>query len=220
MSSASIAQPAQARHSAPRAQRHTCQASTTANTARKACRHHAGVPDSPSSRAVSAGMLCVATSCCWSPSALRKPKAPEPKPASAITARTASHSRMLPSVRRRASRPGRESARKGSVTAAETFTPTPATSAAAAPPAPAATGPAARAMAAASASISSVSLCAPPTASTSSTGFRPTKATGQRSGLPSRAAARPTSATAPRLAPAASALKAHIAPATPSGAVA
>ncbi len=37
-------------------------------------RHQPGVPLSPNSRAVSAGMLCVATSCCCSPIAVEKAK--------------------------------------------------------------------------------------------------------------------------------------------------
>ena len=107
-------------------------------------------------------MLCVATSCCCSLTALIKPSACEPKP---ISPSAASSARLSPaaSATRRRSRVWRgASIRKGSASPAVTLIPTPATSMAAAPrgwePAPPELAPAVSASAAVSASSSSMSL--------------------------------------------------------------
>ncbi|HXR28809.1 MAG TPA: hypothetical protein VN772_04455, partial [Solirubrobacteraceae bacterium] len=63
-SSASVVHPAATRQSAPRAVRHSASANTSTKPARNRWRHQAGVPLRPTRRAVSAGMLWVATSCC------------------------------------------------------------------------------------------------------------------------------------------------------------
>jgi hypothetical protein len=218
-SSASIDQPAATRQSAPRAVRHSAVANTIKKPATYRWRHQAGVPVRPTSRAVSAGMLWVATSCCCSPSAFRNPSAWTPKPISPRTASAARHSRAVAATLRRSRVPGAASTRNGNTTPAVTFTPTPATSAAA-PARSRGLAPAVSASASASTSMISVSLCAPPTASTSRTGFRPAKAAAKRGECPSRRAARAISATAPRLEAAATTFSAHSPPAMPSGAVA
>ena len=128
-------------------------------------------------------MLCTATSCCCSPTALRKPSAWLPKPISPIAPSTSSPSAAPSSVRSRSRALGAPSSMNGSDRPAVTFTPTPATSVAAAEPKRGAV-PAVSASAAESASRINVSLWAPPTASTSSTGFSPTKAAAQRRELP------------------------------------
>ncbi len=222
-SSASVLQPAATRQSAPRRVRHRAYARTTTNPATKQWRHQLGVPPSPSRRAVSAGMLWVATSCCCSLTALRKPNACEPKPISPTAASSARLS-PAPAATRRRSRlrdpsPPAPSTRNASAKPAVTLIPIPATSAAA-PARKRGLAPAVNSSAAASASNWSVSLWAPPTASTSSTGFRPTKATAKRGEWPSLVAARATSATAPRLEATASTFNAHNPPASPSGAIA
>jgi hypothetical protein len=248
-SSAIVLQPAATRQSAPRAVRHSASASTARKPAMNRWRHQpggwVGTPI-PNRRAVSAGTLCAATSCCCSPIALRKPSACTPKPttptsataASAAPAPSATRSRSLACAPRgvplRARARGAASTRNGSTRPAVTFTPTPAASAAAAARgrerarggragrrsarAPRSSpGAALNASASASASISSVSLCAPPTASANNTGFRPTNAAAHAGERPSSAAARATSATAPRLDSTAIALNAHSPPASPSG---
>ena len=218
-SSASVAHPAATRQSAPRQVRHRAYARTRTNPATKQWRHQLGVPPSPTRRAVSAGMLWVATNCCCSLTALRKPSACEPKPISPSTASRA-RLRAAPTATRRRSRAvGGANIRNGSASPAVTLIPIPATSAAA-PARKRGLAPAVNSSAAASASSWSVSLWAPPTASTSSTGFRPTKAAAQRGECPHLAAARATSATAPRLAATMIALNAHNPPASPSGAIA
>ena len=216
--SASVVQPAAARQSAPRAVRQSSIASTAMNPATKRWRHHVGVPVSPTRRAVSAGMLWVATSCCCSPTAFRNPSACEPNPTSASAPSASRLAAALASAARR-SRRGAARTRNGSSSPAVTLIPTPATSVAAAA-LKRGLAPAVSASAAASTSSISVSLWAPPTASTSSTGFRPTKAAAQRREDPRRPAARAISATAARLDATAMPLKAHRAPAMPSGATA
>jgi hypothetical protein len=160
-SSASVVHPAATRQSAQRMVRHSAYAKTTTNPAMKQWRHQLGVPCSPTSRAVSAGMLWVATNCCCSLTALIKPNACEPKP---ISPRTASNARLSPvaPVMRRRSRaldpsPPAPSIRNGSASPAVTLIPTPATSAAA-PPRKRGLAPAVSTSAAASASSRSVSL--------------------------------------------------------------
>ncbi len=219
MSSAIVLQPAATRQFAPRAVRHSANANTTRNPPRNAWRHQPGVPLRPTRRAVSAGMLCVATSCCCSPTAPTKPNVSTPKPSTPTSATAAKAApAAIASCARSRDRRG-ASTRNGSTNPAVTLTPTPAANAAA----PArmselvARAPAVSASAAANASISSVSLCAPPTASSTSTGFRPTNAVAQFGDCPSRLAARAISATAPRLDRTAIALNAHSPPAGPSG---
>jgi hypothetical protein len=178
-SSASVVQPAAMRQFAPRAARHNASASTARNAATKRWRHQLGVPLRPRRRAVSAGTLWTATSCCCSPTALRKPSACAPKPITATAASTARLPTALAPTRRLSRARAGASSRKGSASPAVTLTPTPATSV------PAAArkrglAPAVSASAAASASMIRVSLCAPPTASSSSTGFRPTNAAAKR----------------------------------------
>ena len=156
-SSASVVHPAAMRQSAPRMVRHRAYANTTANPARKQWRHQLGVPPSPTRRAVSAGMLWVATSCCCSLTALMKPNAWEPKP---ISPRTASSARLSPAAaatRRRSRAVGRANSRNGSASPAVTLIPIPATSATA-PARKRGLAPAVRSSAAARASSSSVSL--------------------------------------------------------------
>jgi len=214
-----VVHPAATRQSVPRAVRHNATASTATKAASSRCRHQLGVPLSPSRRAVSAGTLCVDTSCCCSPTAPRKPSACVPKPINPIAASTARLIAALATIASRSRRPRVPSNRNGSNSAAETLTPTPAISVAAAAGGRAA-APALSASAAASSSSSKVSLWAPATASPSSTGFRPTNAAAKRREWPSRPAARAISATAPRLLATASVLNAHNPPASPSGAVA
>jgi hypothetical protein len=243
-SSASVVQPAATRQSAPRRVRHRAYANTTANPARKQWRHQLGVPCRPTRRAVSAGTLWVATSCCCSLTALAKPNACEPKPISPITATTARLRPAAPATRRRAraldpldpldpSLPA-PSTRNGSASPAVTLTANPATSAAA-PARKRGLAPAVSTSAPASASSNSVSLWSPPTASSSSTGFRPTNAAVKRaewrpgtvrkppapsSDRASFPDARLNSAIAARLVATASPFNAHSPPATPSGAIA
>jgi hypothetical protein len=217
--SAIVLQPAATRQSAPRAVRHRAYTTIARNAAAYRWRHQLGVPFSPSSRAVSAGTLCVATICCCSPIALRKPSACVPKPSSPTIAIAASAAPALSATRSRWRVPVTDSTRKGSTRPAVTLTPTPAANAAAAARGRAGVA-ALSTSAAARASSSSVSLWAPPTASTSSTGFRPTNAAAQPGEWPRRAAARATRATAPRLDATAIALNAHSPPASPSGAIA
>jgi hypothetical protein len=218
-SSASVLQPAATRQSVPRAVRHRAYSSTTRKPATYRWRHQLGVPLSPTRRAVSAGMLCVATSCCCSPIALMKPSACTPKPITPTTATTSRAASALSATRTRSRVRGEPSTRNGSARPAVSFTPTPAANAAAAARIRA-LAPALSASAALSASINSVSLCAPPTASTSSTGFSPTNAAAHTGDWPRRPAARAISATAPRLETTAIALKAHRPPASPNGAIA
>jgi len=132
-SSASVVHPAATRQSAPRRVRHRAYMSTTRNPATKQWRHQLGVPCSPTKRAVSAGMLCVATSCCCSLTASRKPSACEPKPISPAAASSARLSPALAATRRRSFLlvPPAPSTRNGSASPAVTLIPTPATSAAA-----------------------------------------------------------------------------------------
>ena len=178
-STASVIHPAATRQSAPRAVRHNATTNTATRAPMNRCRHQVGVPLSPAKRAVSAGMLWVATSCCCSPTALTNPRAWVPKP---IRPTAPSVSRLSPALlttsRRWRPREG-ASARKGSRIPAVTLTPTPATTA---PAAARRRGlvPAVSDSAAASARRIRVSLCAPPTASSRSTGFRPTNAAAQR----------------------------------------
>ncbi len=218
-SSAIVLQPAATRQSAPRAVRHSAYTSTTMNAPMNMCRHQLGVPLSPSQRAVSAGMLCTATSCCCSPTAPRKPNACTPKPTTPTSATNSSAAHALSAMRTRSRAFGAPSTMNGSARPAVSLTPTPTASAAAPARArdPAIAAPAVSDSAAARASITSVSLCAPPIASTSNTGFRPTNAAAQPGECPSRPAARAISATAARLERTAIALNAHIPPATPDG---
>jgi hypothetical protein len=221
-SSASVLQPAATRQLPPRAVRHSESTSTTRKPATNRWRHQVGVPLRPSRRAVSDGMLCVATSCCCSPIAFRKPSACTPKP---ITPSNTSASSAAPAARATParSRPrGVASIRKGSTSPAVSLIPTPATSAHAAARGldPTRSAPALRNSAAASASSSSVSLCAPPIARISSTGFRPTNTAAQRADCPRRSAARAINTTAPRLDATAIALNVHSPPASPNGAIA
>jgi hypothetical protein len=249
-SSASVVHPAATRQSAPRRVRHRAYTETATKPAMKQCRHQLGVPCKPTSRAVSAGMLWVATSCCCSLIAPTKPNAWEPKPISPSSASSARLSPAAPATRRRSRLPDpfppAPRIRNGNASPAVALIATPATSVAA-PARNRGFAPAVSSSAAPSVSSSSVSLCAPPTASSSSTGFRPTKAAAKRDELPSgmidrprdsRAAvaeapaerftdrsssapaARAISAIAARLAATASAFRAHNPPASPSGAIA
>jgi hypothetical protein len=222
-SSASVVHPAATRQSAPRSVRHRAYTKTTTNPAMKQWRHQLGVPTSPTSRAVSAGTLWVATSCCCSLTAPMKPNACAPKPISPSSASSARLSPVALSTRRRSRVPDpfapAPSIRNGSASPAVTLIATPATSAAA-PARQRGFVPAVSISAAPSASSSSVSLWAPPTASTSSTGFSPTKAAAKRGDWPCLAAARAISATAPRLAATAIPFSAHSPAASPSGAIA
>jgi hypothetical protein len=178
-SRASIAQPAATRQSPPRAVRHSAHASTAMNTPTNTCRHQVGVPLRPTRRAVSAGMLCVATSCCCSPTASRKPRAWAPKPISPSPASASRLNAAMPSTDRRSRARLGARTKKGSTSPAVTLMPTPATSATAAAR-KRGLEPALSASAAAISSTISVSLWAPPAASSSNTGFRPTKAAAQR----------------------------------------
>jgi hypothetical protein len=221
-SSASVLQPAATRQSAPRAVRHSAPPSTAKKPTTNRSRHQPGVPLSPTRRAVSAGMLCVETSCCCSPIAPKKPSACTPKPISPTIPTAISAAPALRATRTRSRVCDGASTRNGSASPAVSLIPTPATSAPAAargweptPPAPALSS-----RATARASSISVSLCAPPTASTRTTGFNPTNAAAQAPDWPRRLAARAISATAPRLEATAIALNAHSPPARPSGAIA
>ena len=182
-SSASVVHPAATRQSAPRRVRQRAYRKTATKPAMKQWRHQLGVPCSPTRRAVSAGRLWVATSCCCSLTAPAKPNACEPKPISPIAATSARLSAAAPSTRRRSREmtpsPPAANTKNGSASPAVTFTAIPATSAAA-PARKRGLAPAVNSSAAASASSSSVSLWSPPTASSSSTGFRPTKAAAKR----------------------------------------
>ena len=130
---------------------------TTTNPATKQWRHQLGVPPSPTRRAVSAGKLCVATSCCCSLTAPAKPNACEPKPINPIAATSTRLSAAAATTRRR-SRVWRGAInRNGSASPAVTLTAIPATSAAA-PARKRGLAPAVNSSAAASASSSSVSL--------------------------------------------------------------
>jgi hypothetical protein len=233
-SSAIVHQPAATLQSAPRAVRHRANTSTTANAPRYMCRHQPGVPLKPTNRAVSAGTLWVATSCCCSPTAPRKPSACTPKPSTPTSATPASARHALSAMPTRSRVRGEDSTRKGSIRPAVSLMPTPAASAAAAPrgwvpargaPAEAVVPAAARrelvpalsASAPAIASSSSVSLWAPPTASANVTGFSPTNAAAHAGERPRRPAALAISATAASVASTAIALYAHNPPASPSG---
>jgi len=221
-SSASVVQPAATIQLAPRAARHRAPASTTTKPAMNRWRHQlggwAGVPI-PTSRAVSAGRLCVATSCCCSPTAARKPNVCTPKPSRPTIVRAIRLRTALVATPKRARVRGEASTRNGSTSPAVILTPTPATRVAA-PARMRGFAPVDSASAPASSSRINVSLCAPPTASDSSTGLRPTKAIAQRAEWPRRAAVRAISATAPRLERTATAFSAHSPPASPSGTVA
>ena len=218
-SNASVVHPAATRQSAPRSVRQRAYNKTTTKAAMKQWRHQLGVPCRPTRRAVSAGRLWVAISCCCSLTAPAKPNACEPKPISPIAATSAKLSAAAPATRRR-SRAWRGAInRNGSASPAVTLTAIPATSAAA-PARKRGLAPAVNSSAAASASSSSVSLWSPPTASSSSTGFRPTKAAAKRRECPSFPHARLTSAIAARLVATASAFNAHRPPASPSGTIA
>lgn len=94
-------QPAIARQSAPCAVRRSVSASTATKATPNRSRHQPGSPPIPSQRAVSCGMLCVATSCCCSFSAPAKPNPCTPKPASATSASAASAASAAPSSRSR-----------------------------------------------------------------------------------------------------------------------
>jgi hypothetical protein len=217
--SASVVHPAATRQSVPRAVRHSATASASRKRPTNSWRHQVGTPLSPTRRAVSDGTLWVATSCCCSLTALRKPSACAPKPTSPTVASTKRLSAALPATARRSRAWRGASTRKGSITPAVTLIATPATMT---PAAPRKRGllPAVSISAAASSRRISVSLWAPPTASSSSTGLSPTKAAAQRREWPHLPAARAISATAPRLETTATALKAHSPPASPRGAVA
>jgi hypothetical protein len=158
-SSASVVQPAATRQSAPRRVRHRAYMSTTKNPATKQWRHQLGVPCRPTRRAVSAGMLWVATSCCCSLTASRKPSACEPKPISPMAVSSARLNPAPAATRRRSFLlvPPAPSTRNGSARPAVTLTPTPATSAAA-PARKRGLEPAVNTSAAARASRRSVSL--------------------------------------------------------------
>ncbi len=178
---------------------------------------------SPTRRAVSAGMLCVATSCCCSPTASRKPSACAPKPISADDReRRAGRRRAAQHAARARARRGGASTRNGSTQAggdldAHAGRPSAHRGAARAPAR--ARAPVVSASASASASSSSVSLCAPPTASTSSTGFRPTNAAAQRRRVPEApGGARDQRDRRRGCETTAIALNAHSPPASPSGA--
>jgi hypothetical protein len=127
----------------------------------KQWRHQPGVPASPTSRAVSAGTLWVATSCCCSLTALTKPNACEPKPISPSSPSSARLNTVAPAARRRSRAPNPSapapSTRNGSASPAVTLIATPATSAAA-PARQRGFAPAVSTSAAPSASSSSVSL--------------------------------------------------------------
>jgi hypothetical protein len=183
------------------------------------CRHQLGVPLSPTRRAVSAGTLWPATSCCCSPMALRKPSACTPKPITPTSATASNAAAALSATCSRSRVRGAASTRKGRASPAVTLIPTP-TASALAPARSRGLAPAVRARAAARARSSSVSLCAPPTACTSITGFRPMNAIAQAAEWPRRPAARAISATAPRLDATAIALNAQRPPARPNGAIA
>jgi hypothetical protein len=120
------------RQSAPRAVRHRVAASTIANPATHRSRHQLGSPLSPTQRAVSAGMLWVAISCCCSPIESRKPNACAPKPTIATIASATSAPAALAATRTRSLIPRGASTTNGSASPAEAFTPTPTTSSAAA----------------------------------------------------------------------------------------
>jgi hypothetical protein len=193
-SSASVVHPAATRQSAPRSVRQRAYRKTTTKPAMKQCRHQLGVPCNPTRRAVSAGRLCVATSCCCSLTAPAKPNACEPKPISPITAISARLSAAVATTRRRSRAVGGATNKNGSASPAVTLTAIPATSAAA-PARKRGLAPAVNSSAAASASSSSVSLWSPPTASSSSTGFRPTKAAVKRAECPPSSEVRKPPAT-------------------------
>jgi hypothetical protein len=160
-SSAKVLHPAATRQSAPRRVRHRAYASTTANAARKQWRHQLGVPCNPNRRAVSAGMLWVATSCCCSLTAPMNPNACAPKPIRPSTASSARPSPAAPATRRRSRvpdpSPPAPSIRNGSANPAVTLIPIPATNATAAAR-KRGLAPAVSSSAAAKASSSSVSL--------------------------------------------------------------
>jgi hypothetical protein len=156
-SSASVVHPAATRQSAPRRVRHRAYTNTTTNPATKQWRHQLGVPVSPTKRAVSAGRLWVATSCCCSLTALAKPNACEPKPISPIPATSARLSPATATTRRRSRAVGGANIRNGSASPAVTLIAIPATSAAA-PARKRGLDPAVNSSAAASANSSSVSL--------------------------------------------------------------
>jgi hypothetical protein len=228
-SRASVAQPAIARQSAPRAVRHSAIPKTSRSPAKNRSRHQPGTPLSPTSRAVSAGMLCVATSCCCSFSASRKPNAWVPKPTTATTASATSAPQAAPATPARSRQWRGASTTNGKSRPAETFTPTPTTSTAAearsrrTPPVvrglrPISAVPAASASAAEITSSTSVSLWAPPAANSSRTGFRPTNAAAALAERPILLAALAVKATAARLVVSATAFSAHKPPASPSGA--
>ncbi len=234
-----MAQPAIARHSPPRAVRHSVSTSTTRKPATNRSRHHPGSPLRPTQRAVSAGRLCVAISCCCSPSAPRKPKACVPKPTTATTASSKSTPSALAATCARSRHALGASTTNGSTSPAEAFTPIPTTSRAAVArrsvgfietgsagfietgmPPPRARGMpvlrAASASAPARTSSTSVSLCAPPTASSSSTGFKPTNTAATLGERPIMRAALAVRATAARLLVTATSLSAHRPPPSPS----
>ena len=134
--SASIAQPAATLQSAPRAVRHSAITSTTEKAPRYACLHQSGVPESPTSRAVSAGTLWLATKCCCSPTASRNPSVCEPKASSPSAARASSASAPLRATAERSRQRGAPSTTNGSTIPAAIFTPMPATTATALPRSP------------------------------------------------------------------------------------
>jgi hypothetical protein len=218
-SSASVLHPAARIQSAPRAVRHSAYASTTAKPATNAWRHHPGVPLRPNSRAVSAGTLWVATSCCCSLIAPRKPNVWTPKPTTPTAATAIRLSAALAATRRRSRQRAGASTRNGSASPAVALTPTP-TASTAAPLRQRGLAPLASASAPAASNRISVSLCAPPTASTSSTGFKPTNAVAQAAEPPRRRHVRAITATAAKLERSAIALNVHRPPASPRGAVA
>jgi hypothetical protein len=156
-SSASVLHPAATRQSAPRRVRHSAYTKTTTNPAIKQWRHQLGVPCSPTSRAVSAGMLWVATNCCCSLTAPMKPNACEPKPISPRIASNARLTPVAPATRRRSRVLDGASIKNGNASPAVTLIATPATSVAA-PARQRGLAPAVNISAPASASSSSVSL--------------------------------------------------------------
>jgi hypothetical protein len=230
--SASVAQPAIVRQSAPRAVRHRLTPSTTTNPTTHRSRHQLGSPLSSSQRAVSAGMLWVAISCCCSPIESKKPNACVPKPTTATIASSMSAAAALIATRARSLIRRGASTMNGSTSPTDAFTPTPTTSSAAAarklgvlsafdaPATDASTVavPTVSSRAPASTNSTSASLCAPPTASSSVTGFKPTNAAAHFAERPILCAARAINATAPKLQTTATAFSAHRPLARPSGA--
>ena len=119
------------RQSAPRTVNHSATSAVTTKPAMKIPRHHVGKPCRPNRRAVSAGTLCTATSCCSSCTAPRNPSTCEPNATSPIAATSASAAIALSSRLARSRRSGAHrralarSSRNGSTRPADTLMPTP-----------------------------------------------------------------------------------------------